>query len=272
MHVFKIIFLLLLIACPLKAQHRVDGFSSLIEYLPVCKTSTAVVVCPGGSYCWLSKKYEGSEVAKWLNANGIAAYVLYYPTAGWAGFAWHSRLIFRGHQYPDQIEAIEKAMKIVRSKGYDKVGMMGFSAGGHLVICAAEYLQQCYKPDFVASLYPVVTFSRDNIVHRRSRRGLLGERRWRNKSICDSLSVEKHANLIQCPLFIANCKDDPIVDYRNSELMDSALNANHKPHLYIQYKTGGHGFGTTASKTSAEAIKWKERFLDWIKGIDKIIK
>jgi hypothetical protein len=62
------------------------------------------------------------------------------------------------------------------------------------------------------------------------------------------------------------------VDYRNSELMDSALNANHKPHLYIQYKTGGHGFGTTASKTSVEAIKWKERFLDWIKGIDKIIK
>lgn len=268
MRVFKIIFLLLLITCPVKAQQKVDGFSNLVEYKPVSKASTAVIVCPGGSYCWLSKKYEGSEVAKWLNANGIAAYVLYYPTAGWAGFAWHTRLIFRGHQYPDQIEAVKKAMKVVKSKGYGKVGMMGFSAGGHLVICAAEYLQQSYKPDFVASLYPVITFSHDKIVHRRSRRGLLGEHRWRNKSICDSLSVEKHANLIQCPLFIANCKDDPTVNYRNSELMDSALNANYKSHLYIQYKTGGHGFGTTAAKTSKEAITWKERFLVWLKGID----
>ena len=262
---FKIIFLLLLIASPLRAQYRVEGLRSLVEYKPVGKCSTAVIVCPGGSYCWLSKKYEGSEVAKWLNANGIAAYVLYYPTAGWAGFAWHSRFLFRGHQYPDQIEAVEKAMKIVRNRGYDKVGMMGFSAGGHLVICAAEYLPKCYKPDFIASLYPVVTFSHEGIMHRRSRRGLLGEHRWRNKTICDSLSMEKHADLIQCPVFIANCKDDPIVDYRNSVLMDSALTVNHKPHLYIQYKTGGHGFGTTAFKTSAEAIMWKKRFLDWIR-------
>ncbi len=105
-------------------------------------------------------------------------------------------------------------------------------------------------------------------MHRRSRRGLLGERRWRDKTICDSLSVEKHADLIQCPVFIANCKDDPIVNYHNAMLMDSALTANHKQHLYIQYKTGGHGFGTTASKTNAEAITWKKRFLAWMKGID----
>jgi acetyl esterase/lipase len=236
------------------------------EFLPQGKAKTAVIVCPGGSYCWLSKKTEGREVAQWLTSHGYAAYVLYYPTAGWAGFAWHSRYVFRGRQYPDQIEALNEVLHQVHGKGYQKVGVMGFSAGGHLALLSAEYSPRQYSPDFIAPIYPVVTLS-SPCVHHRSRRGLLGEWRWRNQTICDSLSMEKHADRILCPVFIVNCLDDPIVHYHNAELMDSALTACHVSHEYHQYKTGGHGFGVNPKKTSQEAIKWKEAFLEWLKNI-----
>lgn len=224
---------------------------------------TAVIVCPGGSYCWLSKKTEGTEVARWLNANGMAAYVLFYPTAGWAGFALHSRLLIPGHQHPDAINALNKALHQVRAVGYDRVGVIGFSAGGHLALTSAAYSPHDIAPDFVAALYPVVTMSHPS-VHRRSRRALLGEYRWRNQALRDSLSMERHADRIQCPVFLANCKDDPVVKAHHAELMDSALTVWGKPHTFIQYKTGGHGFGTDASKTSPEAITWKEAFIKFV--------
>ena len=227
----------------------------------------AVIVCPGGSYCWLSKKTEGSEVASWLHSLGMDAYVLHYPTAGWAGFAWHTRLILPGNQYPDQLNAFRKLYRELRKKGYDKIGAMGFSAGGHLVLNAAEedLLPETRNDSlwFCAPIYPVVTL-RESCVHHRSRRGLLGEYRWRKQQWCDSLSMELHANRVTCPVFMINCQDDPIVDYHNSLLMDSALTANNKPHFYKLFRTVGHGFGTDASKTSKEAIEWKKLFSNWI--------
>lgn len=239
----------------------------LTEFLPTKgRPRTAIIVCPGGSYCWLSKKTEGTEVAHWLNENGIAAYVLHYPTAGWAAFAWHTRLLFRGRQHPDQFDAINAALREIRSKGYAHVGAMGFSAGGHLVLLAAEYAPRSIAPDFIAALYPVVSLSAP-CTHRRSRRGLLGEYRRHDTSLCDSLSMEKHADRIDCPTFLINCEDDPIVNEHNAELMDSALTANRKPHYFHQYKTGGHGFGVDESKTSHEAIGWKQRFMAWLRQI-----
>lgn len=246
---------------PLLILYTLTAYSQkLTEYLPSAPTDVAVIVCPGGSYCWLSKKTEGSEVAKWLNSQGFAAYVLEYPTAGWAAYAWHTRWFYRGHQYPDQLESLTQALKKVHEKGYKTVGLMGFSAGGHLVINAAEDCQEDIRPDFVAGLYPVITMN-PPAVHRRSRRGLLGEKRWRDPVMRDSLSLERHADRITCPVFLANCADDPIVPKHNAELMDSALTAHGKPHLFVQYKTGGHGFGVDATKTSAEAIKWTDKFL-----------
>ena len=66
-----------------------------------------------------------------------------------------------------------------------------------------------------------------------------------------------------------NCVDDPIVDYHNSELLDSAMTAMNVPHKYVQSKTGGHGFGATAEKTTLEAIAWKEDFINWLRNIFK---
>lgn len=261
MKIYKILFLILLFGFGPVASEAQNVLSH------TAGDSIAIIVCPGGSYCWLSRKTEGSEVASWLQENGYAAYTLYYPTAGWAAFFFHTRALFGGHQYPDQLDAFRTMMRQVRAKGYKKVGAIGFSAGGHLVLNAAEdpeMQREGIAPYFIAPIYPVVTMSHP-CVHHRSRRGLLGEYKWHNKVMQDSLSMEKHADRIHCPVFMINCEDDPIVPKHNAELMDSALNVYKVPHYYKQYKRGGHGFGTDESKTTAETITWKENFLKWMK-------
>ena len=119
------------------------------------------------------------------------------------------------------------------------------------------------RPDFIAPIYPVVSLV-DRSVHKRSRRGLLGEGRAISREMKDSLSLERHVRPDMPPVYLMNCVDDPVVDYRNSVLLDSALTAVGVPHRYVRFETGGHGFGATASKTTAEAITWKEDFLNWL--------
>ena len=259
---------------------------TLTPYLPAngSRPRTAVIVCPGGSYFWLAKETEGTNVARWLQENGIAAFVLQYRTAGIPAFAFRSRLLIRGHRHPDMIQDAQRAIQYVREHcdelniDNSRVGVMGFSAGGHLAAMTAEYggtnfltlvgihPEVSLRPDFVALIYPVVSFA-DKSMHKRSRRGLLGEWKKNNKQMCDSLSMEKHVSGSMPPVFLVNCKDDPTVKYHNSELLDSALTAANARHRYIQYETGGHGFGATPEKTSEEAIHWKEEFLEWLDGL-----
>ena len=107
----------------------------------------------------------------------------------------------------------------------------------------------------------------DKSTHKRSRRGLLGEGKSISQEMKDSLSLEKQVRPDMPPTFLMNCVDDPIVKYRNSELLDSAMTAQGVKHIYIQYNTGGHGFGANPKKTTAEAIAWREEFLNWLKEI-----
>ena len=99
-------------------------------------SGVSVIVCPGGSYFWLDDQNEGDEVARWLQQNGISAFVLRYRTAGFGAFFWHHRALFRGKQYPDMITDAQRALQWVRQHAEtyridpNKVGMMGFSAGG----------------------------------------------------------------------------------------------------------------------------------------------
>lgn len=231
----------------------------------------AVVVCPGGSYFWHDIETEGHGVARWLNSHGIAAFVLDYRTAYVPAFILHHRLVFRGNRYPDPQDDLLQALRHVRSHatayGIDgsRVGAMGFSAGGHLVMSAAELYDASERPAFVVPVYPVVTMQED-CVHKRSRRGLLGDSRTRNKQLKDLLSLERHVPDDCPPVFLVNCVDDPIVDYRNSVLLDSALTARHVPHAYWQFKTGGHGFGASTEKGTEESRQWMALFLDWIKS------
>lgn len=242
----------------------------------------AVIVCPGGSYCWHDRETEGYDVARWLQRNGIAAFVLNYRVQGIFQYVTHSRLIVPGRQHPMMLQDLQMAIHTVRRNASqwhirpDSVGAMGFSAGGHLVMAAAEFFHtdfltplgirvtESLRPDFVAPIYPVVTMT-EKVTHKRSRRALLGELRKYRSSLRDSLSLERNVPQDCPPVFLVNCKDDPVVQYRNSVLLDSALTLRGIPHRYIQYRTGGHGFGASDTKGTAECRQWRGEFMKWMK-------
>jgi len=255
----------------------------MTPYVAVGKGNVAVVVCPGGSYFWHDMQNEGHLVGQWLQKHGISAFVLRYRTAYVPAFVVRHRWVFRGNRYPDPQDDLRQALKCVRANaekwGIDPelVGAMGFSAGGHLVMSAAELFDKADRPAFVVPVYPVVTMT-DRCVHKRSRRGLLGDSRTRNTALRDLLSLEKHVPDDCPPVFLVNCKDDPVVDYRNSVILDSALTAHRVNHRYVQYERGGHGFGCSELKGTPECRKWKEEFLQWmwelplLKGKKKVEK
>jgi len=249
---------------------------TLTAYLPEGLPKAAVVVCPGGSYFWLDKEGEGSLVAEWLVSEGIAAYVLHYRTGGWWNFAFHTRALFGGHRHPDMISDLQGAIRQVRAQFDGPVGAMGFSAGGHLVMSAGEFFHTDFtgkadgidlRPDFVAPIYPVVSM-REPCTHKRSRRGLLGEGRTGEQALRDSLSLELHVRPDTPPVFLLRCDDDPVVDPKNSDLLDAALTEKGVPHRYVRYHQGGHGFGADKEKFTEETARWQAEFLDWIEEID----
>ena len=109
----------------------------------------------------------------------------------------------------------------------------------------------------------------EDCVHKRSRRALLGDNQKNNRELRELLSLEKNIPSDCPPVFLVNCQDDPIVQYHNAELLDAALNAQHVPHTYLQYRTGGHGFGASDTKGTPECRQWKMAFLSWIKRLYK---
>ena len=258
----------------------------LTPYLAEGTGNTAVIVCPGGSYFWLDTKTEGHGVAKWLQDNGISAFVLEYRVGGVPAFVTHYRLLARGNRFPDMLQDVQRSIQLVRENagkyGIDptRLGVMGFSAGGHLTAMSGIFFDKdvlslvgvkptvSLRPDFIAPIYPVVSMTHPD-THKRSRRGALGEGHAISAALKDSLSLEKQVRADMPPVFLMNCVDDPIVKYHNSELLDSAMTAKGVNHKYIQYKTGGHGFGATPEKTTKEAIQWKDEFMKWLKEILK---
>lgn len=250
----------------------VSGYPT-VEMTPYLATNDSrhisVIVCPGGSYFWHDISVEGHDVARWLQQNGISAFVLKYRTGGVWAFVSHYRLLCRGHRYPDPQDDLLQALRYIRNHAAEfnidpaRIGAMGFSAGGHLVMSAAELFPTDERPAFIVPVYPVVTMNHE-CVHKRSRRGLLGDSRTGDTALRDMLSLECHVPVDCPPVFLVNCVDDPIVDYRNSVLLDSALTVKGVKHVYLQYLTGGHGFGASDSKGTAESRQWKSSFIEWI--------
>lgn len=234
-------------------------------------TGVAVIVCPGGSYSHLMGiKTEGFGVAEWLNTQGINAYVLRYRTGN------------KGYHHPAMIQDIQHAIQFLRinAEGWhinpNKVGAMGFSAGGHLVTMAGVYHDTCFlaplglvceysnRPDFVVPVYPVVSMQ-DSIAHQRSRRNLLT--RHYTKEQQDQYSMELQIPADMPPTFLVTAIDDPVVMYQNSVNLDRALTAQHIPHVFLLYNTGGHGYGMDENK-APEAAQWRFKFVEWLHEIN----
>jgi acetyl esterase/lipase len=215
----------------------------------------SVIICPGGSYYWLDMDNEGFSVAKKLNKHGITAFVLRYRTAR------------KGNHHPAMIQDLERAMQLVKenSQEYginpDKVGVMGFSAGGHLAGTAAIYLEPPLRPYFAAMIYPVISME-DSICHKKSRRNLLGK--GYSNELKQMMSLEKNVHSDTPPIFLLHCTGDKTVKYHNSVIFDNALtekNIEHEFLLFDEYSYGGHGFGI---HPNGKATGWIDKFLEWV--------
>ena len=208
------------------------------------KPAPAVVVCPGGAYGGLAIGHEGYQVAEWFAARGFAAVVLKYTMP-------HGN-------YDLPRRDVQQAIELVRANaagwGVDpaRVGVIGFSAGGHLASTAATHFTcDANRPDFAVLVYPVITMD-ERFTHAGSRRNLLGEAPA--EGLVAAFSNELRVTSGTPPTFIAFSDDDDGVPPVNGTLFYNALKAASVPGEIHIYPTGGHGWGWN------ETFKYKDEF------------
>lgn len=226
-------------------------------------SAPCVVICPGGGYRILAASHEGSDVAEKFNAQGIHALVLYY------------RLPDDKRQSDKKIAPLQdaqQAIRLVRSQalnwGVDphKVGIMGFSAGGHLAATTSTHWQKDYtgkndgislRPDFQILLYPVISFR--DFGHGGSKVALLGAAL--NEENLHLYSNEEQVNAETPMAFLVHAADDKAVPLQNSLAYAQALTNNQVPVDLHVYAKGGHGFGLNNKTTGDD---WFARLMQWM--------
>lgn len=239
---------------------------TLTVYLPEGSqtNTTAVVICPGGGYARLSIDKEGHAVARWLNTVGVAGIVLKYRMP---------RPDLSADQKPWPIQDGERAVQLVRSRASEwkidprRVGLMGFSAGGHLassvgthiIIEDSSRLGFSARPDFMVLVYPVISM-KEPITHQGSLHSLLG-------ATPDPKLVELYSNETQVtpqtpPTFLVQAKDDR-VSVENSRQFYAALQKAGVPAELHVLDTGGHGFGLGVN--GGEPATWPALCAAWLK-------
>jgi acetyl esterase/lipase len=233
---------------------------SLTVFRPdhAAEASTAVVICPGGGYSGEAIDKEGYQVAEKLCAAGIAAFVLKYrlPTG----------IAPAANEDPLPLQDLKRALQLVRGNAEQfhidahKVGVMGFSAGGHLAGLLATSTDDAQAhAEFAILAYPVVSMT-DGLAHAGSRQQLLGKDA--SVELKDRYSIEKRVSSRTCPLFIVHAKDDTGVPVKNSmELAGAARQAN-VPCKLMLIEKGGHGFGIGVH--GGEAAGWLDQCLAWM--------
>jgi enterochelin esterase-like enzyme/predicted esterase len=232
-------------------------------------TGTAVVVCPGGGYYGLSYVGEGTEVAKWLNQLGITAVILHYRLPDDA--------IMKNKSIAP-LQDVQEAIRIVRRSAKEwvidphKIGIMGFSAGGHLASTVSTHFdEKVYKPidstsarpDFSLLIYPVISMD-STITHAGSRENLLGKH--------PSLEMVKHfSNALQVtdktpPAFMIHSMDDGTVPVENSIEYALAMKKHHIPCELHLYERGGHGYGLGLElwRSNNTESTWTEACRKWL--------
>lgn len=230
-------------------------------------TGTGVVVFPGGGYSHLAVDHEGYAVARWLNEIGVAAFVVRY------------RLGER-YRHPAQINDAHRAIRMVRANAAkwgvrtDRIGVLGFSAGGHLASTAGTHFGSAHpgagnpldrpatRPDFMVLVYPVITMQMD-YTHRGSRFHLLGENP--DRVLVSRLSNELQVSPETPPAFIVHGSNDRAVPVQNSiqfyrSLLDYGVSA--EMHLFAD---GPHGFGLAPDNPVLS--RWPEMCERWMRSM-----
>jgi acetyl esterase/lipase len=227
---------------------------------------TAVIVCPGGGYVNLSMDKEGDQFARWLNSLGVTAFVLKYRLGP-------------KYRHPIELGDAQRAIRTVRAKAAeyrvqpDRIGIMGFSAGGHLASStgthfdagnsgAADAIDRVSsRPDFMVLGYPVISFT-TSYVHKGSMRALLGDNP--DPKLVELMSNELQVTPQTPPTFLFHTNADTGVPPENSVLFYMALRKAGVPAEMHIYERGPHGVGL--AQTDEALATWPARLADWLRG------
>lgn len=234
---------------------------------PAEKASGAgLVICPGGGYGVVMMTYEGVDVGRWFNTIGVSAFVLNYRHAG------------RGYQHPAPLEDAQRAIRTVRARAAEwkldpkKIGILGFSAGGHLASTAGTHFDDgrstaddpiervgC-RPDFLVLIYPVISFA-PPYTHGGSVRNLLGEKP--DPKLVENLSNEKQVTAHTPPTFLVASSADTVVPAENSVQFYLALRRAKVPAELHVFERGNHGFGMAQNDPAVGT--WPRLCAEWLK-------
>lgn len=229
-------------------------------------TGAGIVVCPGGGYGALATDHEGHQVAKWLNTIGVGAFVLKYRLG-------------QRYKHPAPLQDAQRAIRHVRAHTKewkldpDRIGIMGFSAGGHLASTAATHFdkgdpksedpieRQSSRPSFAILCYPVISMT-EAFGHTGSKRNLLGADP--DPKLAENLSNEKQVTPDTPPTFLFHTGEDTGVPVENSIAFYQALRKAKIPAEMHIYQDGPHGVGLAPGQPGLET--WKDRLADWLKN------
>ncbi len=226
---------------------------------------TAVVICPGGGYGILAVDHEGTQVAKWYNSIGVTAFVLKYRLAP--------------YRHPVPMQDVQRAIQYVRSHAEDyklspkRIGVAGFSAGGHLASTAATHFvaakpdakdpveQVSSRPDFAVLAYPVISMTQP-FGHAGSKKNLLGDNP--DEKLSRLLSNELQVTAETPPTFLFHTGDDTGVPVENALAFYAACRAAKVPAELHVYEFGPHGVGLAPGSTAL--FTWKNHLHDWLRN------
>ena len=240
----------------------------LTMYIPTnpSRKRTAVIICPGGGYSILAASHEGSDVAQVFNSWGITAFVLKYRLPDDS---------IMNNKEIGPLQDAQRALQLVRQNAKEwnidpgKIGIMGFSAGGHLAATASTHFENpviensnnvSLRPDFSLLIYPVISFT-DSLAHMGSRNNLIGKNPSPEK--IKAYSNELLVNTKTPPAFLVHANDDKSVKPGNSIRYYEALRKNKIAAELRLYDQGGHGFGMN-NKTTSDS--WMERLKNWLQA------
>lgn len=240
----------------------------VMAYLPPMAKANgaAVVICPGGGYGALAMDHEGHQIARWLNDHGIAGIILRYRLGP-------------KYNHPTQLHDAQRAVRFTRGHAKDwhidpaRVGILGFSAGGHLASTAGTHFdrgqtdaqeatdKQSCRPDFMVLLYPVITLTGPH-AHVGSRNNLLGKNP--DPALVESLCNDKQVTKDTPPTFLVHTTEDTGVPPENSILFYLALAKNKVPAEMHVFEKGRHGLGLGPKELPFAA--WPGQCIAWLQG------